>query len=251
MTVDREDNAARGTLGTVRNAMLLLELLSEGPAYRQLSELAEASGLSLPTVHRLLRSLVLADVVEQEERTSRYGLGPELTRLSQRYLARLPILGALSPYLVPLREQIGATIHVAILVRGTAVYVDRVDGNDSGLFRGAQRAEPALTTAAGRVLASRSDADNWRLAQQRVDDATAKQADEERDGWAAAPSLVVPGKTAMLPQEVAVPVLDAMGNAAASLAANLPIDADQSRVDNVVTSLSHVATAAGRTLGNG
>jgi hypothetical protein len=47
---------APGSLGTVRNAVLLLQLLGEGPAYQQLTDLAERSGLSLPTVHRLLRS---------------------------------------------------------------------------------------------------------------------------------------------------------------------------------------------------
>src|SRR5438477_251813 len=49
----------RGTLGTVRNATLLLSLLAEGPAYNQLTDLAERSAMSLPTVHRLLRSLAL------------------------------------------------------------------------------------------------------------------------------------------------------------------------------------------------
>src|SRR3990170_6555507 len=77
-------DAARGTLGTVRNAVLLLDLLSEGPAYQQLTDLAERSELSVPTVHRLLRSLVLAGIVEQDPRSSRYGLGPELTRLSHQ-----------------------------------------------------------------------------------------------------------------------------------------------------------------------
>ena len=87
----------RGGLGTVSNAVLLLDLLSRGPAYQQLTDLAERSDLSVPTVHRLLRSLVLADLVEQDPRSSRYGLGPELTRLSHQYLARLPILGSLAP----------------------------------------------------------------------------------------------------------------------------------------------------------
>src|SRR3990170_1994509 len=36
-------DAARGTLGTVRNAVLLLDLLSDGPAYQQLTDLAERS----------------------------------------------------------------------------------------------------------------------------------------------------------------------------------------------------------------
>ncbi|MPZ95851.1 MAG: helix-turn-helix domain-containing protein, partial [Propionibacteriales bacterium] len=47
-------DAARGTLGTVRNAVLLLDLLTDGPAYQQLTDLADRSGLSVPTVHRLL-----------------------------------------------------------------------------------------------------------------------------------------------------------------------------------------------------
>ncbi|MCP6473859.1 helix-turn-helix domain-containing protein, partial [Klebsiella pneumoniae] len=69
----------RGGLGTVRNAVTLLELLADGPAYHQLTDLAERSSMSIPTVHRLLRSLVLADLAVQDPATSRYGLGPELT----------------------------------------------------------------------------------------------------------------------------------------------------------------------------
>src|SRR3990170_879994 len=149
-------DAARGTLGTVRNAVLLLDLLSDGPAYQQLTDLAERSGLSIPTAHRLLRSLVLADIVEQDARTSRYSLGPEVTRLSQRYLGRLPILGALSPYLVSLRDTLQATIHVAVLVRESVVYVDRVDAGDGGPYRDSHRVIDALSTSAGRLLAARA-----------------------------------------------------------------------------------------------
>jgi len=54
---------SRGTLGTVRNAVLLLDLLTDGPAFQQLTDLADRSGLSIPTVHRLLRSLVLSYLV--------------------------------------------------------------------------------------------------------------------------------------------------------------------------------------------
>jgi DNA-binding transcriptional ArsR family regulator len=78
----------RGSLGTVRNATLLLSLLAEGPAYNQLTDLAERSGMSLPTVHRILRSLALAGLVEQDPRSLRYSLGPEVVRLAERYLDR-------------------------------------------------------------------------------------------------------------------------------------------------------------------
>src|SRR6266536_3132788 len=113
----------RGTLGTVRNATLLLSLLAEGPAYNQLTDLAERSGMSLPTVHRLLRSLALAGLVEQDPRSLRYSLGPEIVRLSERYLARLPVFRAIAPYLVELRNSTKATVLAAVLARGWVVYV--------------------------------------------------------------------------------------------------------------------------------
>src|SRR3990172_7635312 len=97
--MEQVDEVPRGTLGTVRNATQLLRLLSQGPAYQQLTDLAERSGLSLPTVHRLLRSLVAAGLVEQDPASARYGLGSELVRLAERYVARLPIFHPISPYL--------------------------------------------------------------------------------------------------------------------------------------------------------
>ncbi|MGH8826818.1 MAG: IclR family transcriptional regulator, partial [Jiangellaceae bacterium] len=152
MTVSGE---SRGTLGTVRNAVLLLDLLTDGPAYQQLTDLADRSGLSVPTAHRVLRSLVLADLVEQDPRSSRYSLGPEVARLSHRYLGRLPVLSALSPYLVTLRDALRATIHVAVLVRSSVVYVDRIDATDGGPYRDSHRVADALTTASGQLLAAR------------------------------------------------------------------------------------------------
>lgn len=242
---------ARGTLGTVRNAVVLLDLLSTGPAYQQLTDLAERSGLSVPTVHRLLRSLVLADLVEQDRGSARYGLGPEVTRLSQRYLARLPILGALSPYLVPLRDALRATIHVAVLVRGSVVYVDRVDGADGGLYRDTHRVLGAFETAAGRVLAARGDDDAWRQACEAAQPEDRKTAEAERGTWGAVPYLVTTGAPHAAPDEVAVPVIDGRGHPVAALAATLPSAAGEQQAATVAAHLARAARAAGRTLGHG
>ena len=96
-SMSQVDDVPRGTLGTVRNATLLLELLGQGAAFQQLTELAERSGLSLPTVHRLLRSLVAAGLVEQDPDSARYGLGAELVRLAERYLVSPARFSARSP----------------------------------------------------------------------------------------------------------------------------------------------------------
>lgn len=246
-----ESGEPRGTLGTVRNAVLLLDLLTDGPAYQHLTGLAERSGLSVPTVHRLLRSLVLADLVEQDSRTSRYSLGPEVARLSQRYLGRLPILGALSPYLVSLRDSLGATIHVAVLVRESVVYVDRVDAADGGPYRDSHRVSDALATASGRLLAARGSDDDW----QRCLDGYAGPLDADtaalRKEWATASHILSPEAALGAGGEVAVPVVDASGHLVAALAATVTSSTSPTRVGEMASHLARAAGAAGRTLGNG
>lgn len=243
--------AGRGGLGTVRNAVRLLELLGEGPAYQQLTDLAERSGMSVPTVHRLLRSLVLADLAVQDPWTSRYGLGPELTRLSNHYLSRLPLLGALSPYLSQLRDQLDHTIHVEILVHGEVIYVDRVDGPARGPFRDTHRVAPALTCSGGRLLAARGDDVAWQRALDRADEEERGQfTDAVRAEWAAADHLAVAPLDPTLPAEVAVPVVDGHGTTVAALAANIDDPGDAAAVRAVTAQLGRAARVAGRTLGH-
>lgn len=241
---------ARGSLGTVRNAVVLLELLGEGPAFQQLTDLAERSGMSVPTVHRLLRSLVLADLVEQDPRSSRYSLGPELVRLSHRYLARMPVLAALGPYLAQLRELVGATVEVHALVRNAVVAIDRVDGPDAGLYREPHSVSSALASAAGRVLTARSSDDAWDAALEAAPAADRDLASSERERWAAAPWLTTPGPELGAPGQVAVPLTDAHGAVLAALSAAVPYGASSEQIEVVAGHLARTGAAAVRTLGH-
>ncbi len=245
----------RGTLGTVRNATLLLQLLSEGPAYNQLTDLAERSGMSLPTVHRLLRSLALAGLVEQNPRSLRYSLGPEVVRLSERYLDRLPVLRALGPYLVELRDSTKATVLVAILVRTSVLYVDRLDGeNEAGIFRETHRVHEALDTAAGRLLLARGDADDWAEAVAAWGNAGGggrlRPSARDRRMWAKAPSLVLGPDDTRETAEVAVPVVDGRGVARAALCAsgNPKTFSEEVLTAQVAPQLIRAARAAGRAI---
>lgn len=248
-SADIQPGAARGTLGTVRNAVLLLDLLSDGPAYQQLTELAERSGLSVPTAHRLLRSLVLAEIVHQDSRTSRYSLGPEVVRLSQRYLARLPVLAALSPYLVSLRDSLDTSIHVALLARDCVVYVDRVDGRDGGPYRESHRVANALASPAGQLLVARAGDETWQQCLAAHPEPPPDSPDRWRGELAAADSLVAADGLAGAALEAAVVVTDTRGDVLAALAATLPAS-DQERAEQAVQHLQRAAGAAGRTLGN-
>ncbi len=245
----------RGTLGTIRNTMRVLELLSTGPSYQQLTELANQAGMSLPTIHRLLKSLVNAGFVEQHPQSSRYSLGPEFVRFSERYLGRHQALRALAPYLVELRNRTKATILVALLIRGSVVYVDRVDGEDvGGVYRKSHRSHSALETAAGRVLLARADDEAW---DQAVSTAIAQGvtpqgidphdfAQRHREEWARQPYLVLPDPQLTDFVEIAVPVTDQRDHVRAALAATARTDASayEGFTQRVVTQLLHAATTA-------
>ncbi len=237
-----------GTLGTVHNAAMLLDLLSDGPAQQQLSILAERSQLSLATVHRLLRSLVAAGLAEQEPTSSRYGLGPELVRLAERYLARLPLLKAAAPYLVELRQRTGATVVLARLVGTDALYLDRIDGDDAGgVYRDASRSRPAWQCAAGRLLAAHGDDATWKAVTADVEGA-----DDERERWAAEDHVVLEVAPFIGQVEIAAPVRDAQGEvtAAVALLTHTPADPVPDVRARMVPHLQQAATAISRALGH-
>lgn len=237
------EEVPRGTLGTVRNASLLLELLAEGPAWHQLTDLAERSGLALPTVHRLLRSLAAADLVAQDPDSSRYSLGPEVVRLAERYLERLPILAAVGPYLVELRNRTKATVTVATLVRGDVVYVDRVDGDDTGgLFRQGRRTRPAWQTPAGRLLLGRAGPEVWEQL------GAPQPSRAELEEWATAPFLVSGPDGVGEGCEVAVPLERGRGPSPTALAATgqSPLFTPEILEADVVPQLQRAADAVSR-----
>ena len=240
-----------GTLGTVRNAALLLDLLSEGPRYQQLTDLAERSGLSLPTAHRLLRSLAAPGLVEQDPDSQRYSLGPELVRLAERYLARLSVVRTMAPYLVELRNTTGETILAALLMRGSTVYVDRIEGEHVGdIFRESGRIRPALTTAPGRLLAARASDAVWSEAVENGS-GDGRLAPGDRASWAAAPHLV----TVDPPDrwEAAVPVTPLGSEAVAAIAAtgSLERQSREAVVERIVPQLARAAATVSRVLSHG
>lgn len=238
-----------GTLGTVRNAVLLLDLLSEGPRYQQLTDLAERSGLSLPTAHRVLRSLAAPGLVEQDPDSQRYSLGPELVRLSERYLARLSVVRTMAPYLVELRNSTKETILAALLMRGSTVYVDRIEGEHVGdIFRESGRIRPALATASGRLLAARASDAVWKQAVAGGIGDDGRLSPRDRVTWAAAQHLI----TVEQPDrwEAAVPVVPLGGTAVAAIAAtgSLERHSQEAVVELIVPQLARAAATVSRVL---
>lgn len=71
---------------SVDRAARILKALAGGPGRLGVSELSARLGLAKGTVHGLLRTLQDHGLVEQHADSDKYQLGPELVKLSNRYL---------------------------------------------------------------------------------------------------------------------------------------------------------------------
>jgi IclR family transcriptional regulator, acetate operon repressor len=105
---------------SVNRAFDLLQRIAVTEGGAALSELAAASGLPVPTIHRILRSLVDSGHVLQLS-SRRYALGPRMVGLGQSAARTLDAW--VHPHLARLSESTGETANLAMLDRGEVVYL--------------------------------------------------------------------------------------------------------------------------------
>ena len=122
------DTAAAGGVQSVERVFDLLERLADAGGELGLSQLSAASGLPLPTIHRLMRTLVARGYARQLP-SRRYALGPRLIRLGE---GATRLLGAWArPQLAGLVETVGETANMAMLDGDMVVYVAQVPSRHS------------------------------------------------------------------------------------------------------------------------
>jgi IclR family acetate operon transcriptional repressor len=141
---------ATGGVQSLERAFDLLEVLADAGGVLGLSDLAARSGLPLPTIHRLVRTLVPLGYLRQDA-SRRYTLGPRLIRLGET-AGRL--LGSWArPYLAELMESTGETANLAVLESGEVVYVGQVPSRHSmRMFTEVGRRVQPHCTAVGKAL---------------------------------------------------------------------------------------------------
>jgi IclR family transcriptional regulator, acetate operon repressor len=116
----REPGPLAGGVQSVGRAFLLLELLTDAGGSLGLTQLSEASGLPLPTIHRLMSTLTASGYVRRET-SRRYSLGPRLVRIGE---AASRAFGEWAmPSLRRLVELTGETANLAMLDGDAVVYV--------------------------------------------------------------------------------------------------------------------------------
>ena len=109
-----------GTVQSVERVFELLEIIADAGGEASLSDLAAASELPMPTIHRLLRTCVLLGYARQLP-SRRYALGARLIPLGERAGRQLGRVA--QPKLVELVRQLGETANMALMDGDQIVYV--------------------------------------------------------------------------------------------------------------------------------
>ncbi|MEV6740893.1 IclR family transcriptional regulator [Streptomyces sp. NPDC051104] len=153
-------SAASGGVQSLERAFDLLERMADAGGEVGLSELSASSGLPLPTIHRLMRTLVACGYVRQQA-NRRYALGPRLIRLGE---SASRLLGTWArPHLARLVEETGETANMALLDGDEIVYVAQVPSKHSmRMFTEVGRRVLPHSTGVGKALLASTPDDEVR-----------------------------------------------------------------------------------------
>ncbi|MCC2276840.1 IclR family transcriptional regulator [Streptomyces sp. ET3-23] len=149
-----------GGVQSLERAFDLLERMADAGGEVGLSELSTSSGLPLPTIHRLMRTLVACGYVRQQP-NRRYALGPRLIRLGE---SSSRLLGTWArPHLARLVEGTGETANMALLDGDEVVYVAQVPSRHSvRMFTEVGRRVLPHSTGVGKALLAQCSDDEVR-----------------------------------------------------------------------------------------
>jgi IclR family acetate operon transcriptional repressor len=145
--------ARSGTVQSIERAFGLLETMADHGGTMGLSQLAAESGLPLPTIHRLLRTLVDLGYLRQDA-SRQYVLAPRLIRLGESSSAMLSIWA--KPHLDRLVEDLGESANLAMLDGDEIVYVAQAQSRRSmRMFTEVGRRVLPHCTAVGKAIMAR------------------------------------------------------------------------------------------------
>jgi IclR family acetate operon transcriptional repressor len=142
-------------------AFELLEHMAAAGGEVALSQLAAASGLPVPTIHRIVRTLVASGYVLQLP-SRRYALGPRLIGLGES--ASRTVEAWATPHLLALAEASGETANLAMLDGDMVVYVAQAPSSRHTvrMFTEVGRRVFAHCTGVGKALLAHLPADEVR-----------------------------------------------------------------------------------------
>jgi DNA-binding IclR family transcriptional regulator len=145
---------------SVVRALKILEYIAEKSNNKNdnlvgVTDVSEGLGLSKSTVHGLITTLEQMGYIHQDKFTSKYSLGIKLFELGQNFFDNMDLCKIAYPFISELSEKTGETVHLATLVEGEVLYLDKIDSPHAiGMLSKIGRRNYAHCTGVGKVLLS-------------------------------------------------------------------------------------------------
>jgi DNA-binding IclR family transcriptional regulator len=110
----------------IRRAHAVLRILAAGrETGLPLNDVVAATGLTRPTVHRILHVLIEEGIVERHEKTGRYAIGGQVGELALARSSRSPLLVAADDVMRRTSRQVGDTLFLTVRTGNDTLCVDR------------------------------------------------------------------------------------------------------------------------------
>ncbi len=148
-----DDHGQGQGLKSLDAALRLLAHMAGQPGPQTLSEIGRACGMPPSKAHRYLASFVSAGMVQQQERSGRYDLGPAAMQMGLAALARHDFVNSAADGLEQLSAQTGMTVLLSVWANqgATVVRWERgVTPTDTSMGLGTTL--PLINSATGRVF---------------------------------------------------------------------------------------------------
>jgi DNA-binding IclR family transcriptional regulator len=114
----------------IRRALAVLRILAAGREEGlPLAEVVQATGLTRPTVHRIVHALIEEGIVERHGKTGCYAIGGQVLELALARPSRSPVLAAADDVLPQLAERLGDTLFLTVRTGNDTLCVDRRIGS--------------------------------------------------------------------------------------------------------------------------
>jgi IclR family acetate operon transcriptional repressor len=161
----KQVSITENSVGTLARGLDVLELFASASAEFSQTEISEALGLPMPTVHRLVALLTQRGWLDRDPASRRLRPGIEMVRLVPALMGGMRLSELNRPRLIRLASELQETVNLAILQGAEIVYVLSETADRLLTSRAAVGMRlPAHCTALGKCLLAQLPADVARAA---------------------------------------------------------------------------------------
>ncbi len=143
----------RYRIKVLEKALAILDLLGDARGDVTLAQVSERLGISKPTAFRIVTVLERSDYLQRAPGSQGFRLGLALHRLGALVDTRAVLQKLARPVLEDLTARCDETVHLVVLYKGEALYLDKIEGKRSvGVISRVGMRLPAHCSGVGKVL---------------------------------------------------------------------------------------------------